>query len=559
MFHVEHIFCLYIMKVSGKIIDVHKRRIYPGTVTFSTGRIESIVETDGAPDLFIMPGLADAHVHIESSMLVPSHFAVAAVRHGTVAVVADPHEIANVLGKEGVRFMLDNSETVPVKMLFGAPSCVPATASESAGARIGADDISELLQDRRVGFLAEMMNFPGVIYNDGEVYRKLDAAKKAGVPIDGHAPGLGGEELKKYIGAGISTDHECTSLEEALEKISGGMKILIREGSAAKNLDTLAPLLNYYPGEVMLCTDDLHPEMLAKGHINKIVARLIEMGYDLFNVIRAASVNTAEHYSINTGLLREGDAADFILVDDPARMNVLQTWIDGQLVYDGDKALFSPGIVKKVNKFKCTRLLTDEIRVPNEGGKIRVIVAENGSLMTGSEETPAGEEEFINPRLDEDILKIVVKERYNDRPPSVGFIKGFGLKKGAMASSVAHDSHNIVAIGTSDRDIVAAINLVIEAEGGMSAVSDEGSDILKLPVAGIMSDMPVTAMAARYERLSETVRSFGSRLDAPYMTLSFMALLVIPRLKLSDRGLFDGLAFRHVPLFVQKTYPGQKS
>ncbi len=559
MFHVEHIFCIYIMKVSGKIIDVHKRRIYPGTVTFSAGRIESIEETAEAPDLFIMPGLADAHVHIESSMLVPSHFAVAAVRHGTVVVVADPHEIANVLGKEGVRFMLDNSETVPVKMLFGAPSCVPATASESAGARIGADDVAELLQDKRVGFLAEMMNFPGVIYNDAEVYRKLDAAKNAGVPVDGHAPGLSGEELKKYIGAGISTDHECTSLEEALEKISGGMKILIREGSAAKNLDTLAPLLNYYPGEVMLCTDDLHPEMLAKGHINKIVARLIGMGYDLFNVIRAASVNTAEHYHINTGLLRDGDAADFIVVDDPAKMNVLQTWIDGQLVYDGDKALFSPGIVEKVNKFKCTRLLTDEIRVPNEGGKLRIIVAENGSLMTGSEETPAGEEEFINPRLDDDILKIVVKERYNDRPPSVGFIKGFGLKKGAMASSVAHDSHNIVAVGTSDRDIVAAINLIIEAEGGMSAVSDEGADILKLPVAGIMSDMPVTAMAARYERLSETVKGFGSRLDAPYMTLSFMALLVIPRLKLSDRGLFDGLAFRHVPLFVQKTYPGQKS
>lgn len=546
------------MKVSGKIIDLHQRRIYPGTVTISAGRIEKIEETEKSPDVYIMPGLADAHVHIESSMLVPSHFAVAAVRHGTVAIIADPHEIANVMGKEGVRFMLDNAATVPVKMLFGAPSCVPATSSETAGARISAGDIEELLRDERVGFLAEMMNFPGVIYDDAEVYRKLAAAKKAGVPIDGHAPGLSGEELKKYIGSGISTDHECTSLEEALEKISGGMKILIREGSAAKNLDSLAALLNYYPDEVMLCTDDLHPETLAKGHINKIVARLIEMGYDLFNVIRAASVNTVTHYRINAGLLREGDPADFIVVDDPVKMNVKQTWIDGELVFDGEKALFSPGEIKKINRFKCTRLLTDEISVPNEGGKLRVIVAENGSLATGSEEVSPGEEPFVSANTEKDILKIVVKERYNDRPPAVGFIRGFGLKKGAMASSVAHDSHNIIAVGTNDRDIVAAINLIVEAEGGMSAVSEEGSEILKLPVAGIMSDMPVTAIASRYERLSETVRSFGCRLDAPYMTLSFMALLVIPRLKLSDRGLFDGLAFRHVPLFIQKTWPGQK-
>jgi len=546
------------MKVSGKIIDLHQRRIYPGTVTISKGRVEKIEETEGSPNVYIMPGLADAHVHIESSMLVPSHFAVAAVRHGTVAVVADPHEIANVMGKDGVRFMLDNAGTVPVKILFGAPSCVPATSSETAGAKISAEDVAELLRDERVGFLAEMMNFPGVIYDDAEVYRKLDVAKKAGVPIDGHAPGLSGEELKKYIGSGISTDHECTSLEEALEKISGGMKILIREGSAAKNLDSLAPLLIYYPDEVMLCTDDLHPETLAKGHINKIVARLIGMGYDIFNVVRAASVNTVTHYRINAGLLREGDPADFIVVDDPAKMNVMQTWIDGELVFDGEKALFSPGEIKKINRFKCTRLLTDELRVPNEGGKMRVIVAENGSLVTGSDEVSPGEEPFVSTNPEEDILKIVVKERYNDRPPAVGFIRGFGLKRGAMASSVAHDSHNIIAVGTNDRDIVTAINLIVEAEGGMSAVSEDGSEILKLPIAGIMSDMPVTAMASRYERLSETVKSFGCHLDAPYMTLSFMALLVIPRLKLSDRGLFDGLIFSHVPLFIQKTYPGQK-
>ena len=538
------------MEISGKIIDVHQRRIYPGTITISAGVIEEIRETDESPDLYIMPGMVDAHVHIESSMLVPSHFAVAVVKHGTTAVVADPHEIANVVGKEGIVFMLDNAGNVPVKILFGAPSCVPATSSETAGAKIDSNDIAELLKMPGIGFLAEMMNFPGVIYQDAEVHRKLKAAKKAGVPIDGHAPGLTGEDLKKYIKAGITTDHECTSIEEALEKISGGMKILIREGSAAKNLDSLAPLLNYYPNKVMLCTDDLHPETLAKGHINKLVARLINMGYDVFDVVRAASVNSVEHYGIKAGLLRQGDPADFIVVDDPGKMNVLQTWIDGQMVYNGDRTLFGPGEVKKINRFKCTRLMTDEIRVINEGRKMNVIVAQNGELLTGSEIVLTGEEPFVSTRIDEDILKIVVKERYNDKPPAVAFIKGFGMKSGAIASSVAHDSHNIISVGTNDRDIVTAINLIVDAEGGMSVVSEEGADILKLPVAGIMSDMPVTAMAMRYERLSETAKNLGCRLDAPFMTLSFMALLVIPRLKMSDKGLFDGLSFTHIPLFV---------
>jgi adenine deaminase len=479
---------------------------------------------------------------------------VAAVSHGTIAVVADPHEIANVLGRDGVEFMLDNAANVPMKMIFGAPSCVPATSSESAGAKIGSAEIRKMLEEGKVKFLAEMMNFPGVIYDDGEVHAKLEAARNAGVPVDGHAPGLTGEELKKYISAGISTDHECTSLEEALEKVSAGMKILIREGSAAKNLETLAPLLNYYPDEVMLCTDDLHPETLAKGHINKMVARLISMGYDMFNVIRAASSNTFKHYRINAGQLRPGEPADFIITDDPARMNIIQTWIDGQCVYDEGRTLFTPGEVQKVNKFKCTRLLQDEIRVINEGNKINVIVARNGELLTDSEIVKTGEEPFVMPDTDNDILKIVVKERYNDKPPAMAFIKGFGLKRGAIASSVAHDSHNIIAVGTNDRDIVAAINLIVDAGGGMSVVSEDGESMLKLPVAGIMSDMPVTAMASRYKTLSESAKSLGCRLGAPFMTLSFMALLVIPKLKISDKGLFDGIAFRHIPLFVPNPY-----
>ncbi len=547
------------MNIAGKIIDVHKKRIYPGIVTIKAGKIESVTETESSPDHFIMPGLADAHVHIESSMLVPSHFAVAAVRHGTVAVVTDPHEIANVLGKEGVKFMLDNAENVPVKIVFGAPSCVPATSLESAGAKIGSADIRELIEEGKVKFLAEMMNFPGVIYDDAEVHHKLEAALNAGIPIDGHAPGLTGEELKKYISAGITTDHECSSLEEALEKISGGMKILIREGSAAKNLEVLAPLISYYPEKVMLCTDDLHPETLLRGHINKLVARLISMDYNLFDVVRAASVNTYEHYRISAGTLRPGDPADFIIVDDPKTMNVLQTWIDGKCVFDGDKPLFSPGEIVKINKFKCTRLLSDEIRVINEGGKINLIVAVNGELTTDADIVQAGEGEFVAARPEEDILKIVVKERYNDRPPAVAFIRGFGMKHGAMASSVAHDSHNIIAVGTNDRDIVNAINLIVDAGGGMAVTSEDGAEILKLPVAGIMADLPVTAMAARYEKLSETVRSLGCRLDAPFMTLSFMALLVIPKIKMSDRGLFDGLTFKHIPLFVPDPYSKYKT
>jgi adenine deaminase len=538
------------MKISGKIIDLHEKCIYPGVVTVTSGKIVGIEKSENVPDVYIMPGLVDAHVHIESSMLTPSHFAVAVVKQGTVAVVSDPHEIANVLGISGVKFMLDNAGTVPVKIMFGAPSCVPATNSESAGARIDTEEIAELLKDKRIGYLAEMMNFPGVIYDDVEVHRKLSVAREMGVPVDGHAPGLTGEGLKKYIQSGITTDHECSSIEEALEKISGGMKILIREGSAAKNLDSLDQLISLYPEKVMLCTDDLHPETLAKGHINKIVSRLVAKGYNLFDILRAASLNAVDHYGIKMGLLRPGDAADFIVVDSPENMNVLQTWIDGKCVYDGKKALFSPGEVTKINKFNCSRIKPEDLQVKKEGEQMRVIIAINGELATFTEIVSAGNDPVVYPRLEEDILKIVIKERYHDGPPAVGFIKGFGLKEGAMASSVAHDSHNIIAVGVTDREIAQAINMIVDAEGGMSVVSDDETDILKLPVAGIMSDMPVTAMAQRYERLTETVKSLGCKLDAPYMTLSFMALLVIPELKLSDKGLFDGLAFRHVSLFV---------
>ncbi|HUW92862.1 MAG TPA: adenine deaminase [Bacteroidales bacterium] len=539
------------MKISGKIVDLHKRKIYTGEISFMGGTITAIKEVESAPDLFIMPGLTDAHVHIESSMVTPSQFAVAAVRHGTVAVVSDPHEIANVMGVEGINFMLDNAASVPVKFSFGAPSCVPATSFESSGAVIGPEEVRKLLLDKRINYLAEMMNFPGVIYGDEVVTAKLKIAHNAGVVIDGHAPGLTGGDLVKYAAAGISTDHECSTIEEALEKISLGMNILIREGSAAKNLNALASLLESHPDRVMLCSDDLHPEMLERGHINLLVARLVNKEYDLFNILRAASVNAAVHYSLGSGLLRVGDKADFIVVDDPGSMKVMQTWIDGIMVFDGSRTLFDAGIVSKINKFNCNHILTDEIEVKNGGATMRVITAQNGELLTGSVIVETGNEPLVHSRPDEDILKIVVKERYNDAPPSIGFIRGFRLKQGAMATSVAHDSHNIIAVGVSDEDIVKAVNMVVDAGGGMAVVSEQDSELLPLPVAGIMSDMPVSAIAESYLRLTEAVKRQGSSLDAPFMTLSFMALLVIPELKLSDKGLFDGKSFRFVPLFAE--------
>jgi adenine deaminase len=396
-----------------------------------------------------------------------------------------------------------------------------------------------------------MMNYPGVIYGDKTVAHKIKIANDAGVVIDGHAPGLTGEDLKKYVGSGISTDHECSTLDEALEKISLGMKILIREGSAAKNLDSLASLLDSHPDMVMLCSDDLHPEMLEKGHINRLVARLVNAGYDLFNVLRAASVNTAAHYGLKAGLLRVGDRADFIVVDNPGTMKVMQTWINGKMVFDGVNALFRPEPVGKLNNFVCNRIVPKEISVKREGAGMRVITAMNGELITGSVVVGTGNELTVRSRPGEDILKIVVKERYNDAPPSIGFIRGFGLKKGALATSVAHDSHNIIAVGVTDGEITEAINAVVEAGGGMAVVSDRDCELLRLPVAGIMSDMPVSAVASTYLRLTETARRLGCTLDAPFMTLSFMALLVIPELKLSDKGLFDGKAFRFVSLFTE--------
>jgi adenine deaminase len=538
------------MKVSGQLVDIHLRDIYPAVVSILDGKISGVERLESAPEIFILPGLIDSHIHIESSMITPGAFAMAAVKHGTCAVVSDPHEIANVLGIGGIEFMINDAAKVPMKFFFGAPSCVPATGFESSGAELNHKEVKKLLERKEINYLSEMMNYPGVIYDDAEVHNKLDSARELGKPVDGHAPGLRGEMLRKYVAAGISTDHECSSLDEALEKISLGMKILIREGSAARNLDALKDLFNTHPEMVMLCSDDLHPEMLKERHINKLVARLIYEGYNPFDVIRSATVNPSDHYNLNAGLLRPGDKADFILVDSLKEMNVAETWIDGKKVYANGDVLFTYREGISVNHFNCRYVKENDIVVRNQHGDIRIIVATEGELLTGEIRHSAGESGFVIPDLKNDILKIVVKDRYNDSPPAIGFIKGFGLKKGAFASSIAHDSHNIISVGTNDADIVKAINEIVRLKGGLSVSSEKSVESIKLDIAGIMSTRSCETIASDYENLNRLVKSMGCTMKAPFMTLSFMALLVIPDLKIGDRGLFDVKKFEPVTLFV---------
>lgn len=541
-------------KVVGNVVDIEQRRTYPAEITVESGRISAIAPVEQAPSVYLMPGFIDAHVHIESSMLVPSEFARAAVVHGTVATVSDPHEIGNVLGVEGVRYMLENASRVPFKFYFGAPSCVPATTFETSGAEITVDEVAELLDDRRIRYLSEMMNFPGILNGDPSCLAKVKAAHDRHKPVDGHAPGLRGNDAARYIRAGITTDHECFTKEEALDKLAVGCKISIREGSAARNFEALYSLLGEYPGQTMLCSDDKHPDELLEGHINTLVRRAVERGIDVYDALRAACVVPIEHYGLNVGQLRVGDPADFIEVDTLSNFNVLRTWIDGLLVAERGVAMVphvEPGVV---NRFVPVTVTPAELNVSvpvDSTFKLQVIEALDGQLITRRLEYPAQViNEAVDAELELDVLKLVVVNRYYAAPPAIAFIKNFGLRRGAMASSVAHDSHNVIAVGVDDRDLAAAINLVMDARGGLSAAcAAEGvADILPLPVAGLMATGTVAEVGAAYAKLDRRVKSWGSPLRAPYMTLSFMALLVIPELKLSDRGLFDGERFEFTPL-----------
>lgn len=539
--------------VGGHLIDLHDRSIQPSFVHVRRGVIERIEPADDVPDQYLLPGFVDAHVHVESSMLTPSEFARAAVVHGTVATVSDPHEIANVLGLEGIEYMIDDGDRVPFHFAFGAPSCVPATPFETSGATLGPDAVAALLDREDVPYLSEMMNYPGAIERDPDVMAKIEAARARGKPVDGHAPGVRGEDAVRYADAGVETDHECVAIEEAREKLAAGMKIAIREGSAAKNFDELIPLMEEAPDRLMFCSDDRHPDALVAGHIDALVRRGLQRGYDRYDVLRAACVHPVEHYGLDVGLLREGDPADFIVVDDPDALTVRQTYVEGELVAEDGETRVPRVSSDVINRFEAGSVEPSAFHVEARGPQIRVITASDNQLVTGETvvDTPQ-EKGWAVADPERDLLKLVVVNRYEEAAPAVAFVRGFGLDKGALASTVAHDSHNVVAVGTSDASLARAINAVIDKKGGISAVA-EGTHVLPLPIAGLMSDEPHDVVARRYTRLSNFAQEqLGSSIDAPFMTLSFMALLVIPQLKLSDRGLFDGTEFEFVDVFVEE-------
>jgi adenine deaminase len=531
--------------VTGLFVDVWNKTIYPATLTVDNGKIAGITPVEGANTSglpYIMPGFVDSHVHIESSMLVPSEFARLAVVHGTVATVSDPHEIANVCGLEGVEFMINNGRQVPFKFNFGAPSCVPATIFETAGAALDSAAVHKLLEKEEIKYLSEMMNFPGVLFNDAEVMQKIASARALNKPVDGHAPGLRGAAAKQYIDAGISTDHECFTAEEALDKLGYGMKIIIREGSAAKNFEALAPLLNQYPDRMMFCSDDKHPDSLVAGHINQLCARAVVKGIELFNIIQAACINPVLHYKLDVGLLRLGDPADFIVVNNLESFTVLQTYINGALVAQNGQTLIPAVPVTPINQFDCQPITVADIATPFNGeNEMAVIEALDGQLITNkltvAVTTVDGQ---IASNTETDVLKMVVVNRYKPAPVAKAFVKNFGLKAGAIASSVAHDSHNIIAVGADDESIVQAVNVIIAQGGGVSCVYGAEEKCLPLPVAGLMSAGDGYAVAEAYTAIDAMAKQLGSTLSAPFMTLSFMALLVIPHLKLSDLGLFFG-------------------
>lgn len=541
------------MKIKGNIVDLHRRQIYYGEIRIKNKHIESIKPLQGRSDRYIMPGFIDAHVHIESSMLIPTEFARLAVVHGTIATVSDPHEIANVCGMKGVEFMLRNAVRSPLKFHFGAPSCVPATAFETAGASFDSRGVGQLLKRPDIWYLSEMMNYPGVLFGDEEVMRKIALAKQAGKPVDGHAPGLRGDEAKRYFGAGITTDHECFTYAEGREKAEMGVRILIREGSAARNFDALIPLIETFPGQIMFCSDDKHPDDLILGHINRLAARAIDKGYDVMDVLRAACIHPVAHYGLPVGTLKVGDPADFIITGDLRHFDIWETWIDGKKVAEKGVSLLKSVRTRRINHFKCRAKRKEQFRIRPTKKHMRVIRALDGQIVTESFRAPVHKEGTnAISHTATDILKFAVVNRYRPARPAIGFVHGFGLKQGAIASSIGHDSHNILAVGTDDALLCEAVNAIIRCKGGIAALDDRGNlHVLPLPVGGIMTHHDGYETASQYAEIDRfTKAQLQSTLSAPFMTLSFMALLVIPELKLSDKGLFDGRQFSFCDLFV---------
>ena len=539
---------------TGHIVDIREKRIFAGEIVVEKGRIAEIrpIESVAEDAPYYLPGLVDAHIHIESSLMLPVQFARVAVRHGVTAAICDPHEITNVLGVEGIDFMVNNARNSRFGFYFGLPSCVPSSHLETAGARIDAAQTRELIKRDDLWFLAEMMNFPGVLADDAGTWQKLAAAKEAHKPIDGHAPGVLGENLRKYIGAGVTTDHECSSIEEAREKIAAGMKVLVREGSAARNFEALYPIIGEHPAMTMLCSDDKHPDDLIQGHIDALVRRGMAHGLSVWDLLQAAALNPVEHYRIPAGMMREGDPATFIAVDNLHDFNVVRTVIKGHEVYNAEQGLIDSELTLPYehpaapNNFKAQPITEDDIRCEITEDRAKIIKAFDGELFTATEIATA---EGLH--TDPSIQKIMVYNRYGNGRPQVAFIRGFDIRRGAIGATIAHDSHNIVVIGSNDRDMVCIANALIEIKGGIGVCDGEAVDLLPLPIAGLMADAPAEEIAEKWQRLSDKTRALGCPFRAPFISMAFMALPVIPELKLTDKGLVDVLKFDFTELLIR--------
>ncbi len=543
----------------GNLVDVLHHAIYPAEIVISDGKIDEIKQLNTMlPDApYIMPGFIDSHIHIESSLLTPSGFAQLAVRQGTVAVITDPHEIANVCGLDGIEWMMEDAARCIFHFHFGIPSCVPCSPFEGNGAFLDASNTRYLLGRDNVYGLAEMMNFVATIHHGGETMNKIGDALAAGKCVDGHAPDLDYDDAKSYIKAGVTTDHEVVDINVAHRRLKYGMKLQIREGSAARNFDTLSPLIDNdeYCGKLMLCTDDIYPDELCQWHINDLVSRSINHGNDLWNTLYAACVTPVRHYKLPVGLLQEGDSADFVVVNDLNHFDVLATYINGCEVYRKEGDVVSvvkagTSIAEPINNWKVQPIQLSDLRLKAQSKNIRVIGAADGSLYTKALIFPAKiEKTFAVSDVQRDILKIVVLNRYVQRRPQVAFVNGFGLKKGAMASTIAHDSHNIIAVGTNDDDLLAAINTLVEHKGGLCVADGDDISVMPLPLAGLMSMHQPRKVADEYATIRSKAFELGCSFKAPFMTLSFMALPVIPEIKITDLMFIDSTNFQPISQF----------
>ena len=584
--------------ITAKVLDVECGEIYPAEVVIEDGLFKEVIPiiTDDDDSLdydyegILIPGFIDAHIHIESSKLSPSNFAKAVLPYGTTSVVADPHDIANVLGIGGIDWMVEDGKKAPFDFYYTVPSCVPATCFESSGAVLTSEDVAELLKRDEMVALGEMMDFQGVIGEDEEVLKKLEAARVLGKPIDGHAPLLSGEDLEKYVSYGIFTDHECTRFDEAIEKARLGMKIMVREGSSAKDMDSLLNLddrLNYLieeemagrmlvqslddamqvpPFEFLIC-DDIDAEDLSMGHLDRLIKKAISLKINPKEAIKMVTFNPAEHYGLNCGAIEPDRIANFLLVDDLRNLNISKVWVHGELVVDDGEVLFETEEAESKNTIVLDEVKAEDFDVVmemdwvnslmDETTNVFVINASDNNLITEkSEETLLVQNKIIKPDLKKDIVKIAVVNRYGGNNIANGFVKGFHLKKGALATSVAHDSHNILVIGTNSEDMAKAVNLIRKHQGGLVAISteDEICEVLELPIAGLMSNRNMDYIADKYGKLRDAVNELGCDLESPFTTLSFMGLLNIPHFKISDQGLFDGDKSCFVDLIKQYLY-----